>query len=741
MEDKQEKLLGDTTDTDLTKTRGREFFLTRRSLLAASAAMWLPRWMRADTAPAPVLHWRLREDGDFAVEAVSGVRDAIASRTGHAIWVGQGSNRALRFDGYSVWFRHTANPGATLRNAITVMAWVALESYPVSEGALVQVDTNSGTLFRSSIDRFGYLQCDRDPGDAASICRSTEPVAKGKWFHLAASMGDAGITLYRDGVRFGHLPKAFDKPKASNGLTFVIGRSPDCPLIADVFPTGVINGLLREVQVFDTELSPRAVTQILAASRPEGPADLQINGPWCADDPQRPICHAQPPRAWTNEPHGLIHWGGQYHLFYQKNPDGPYWSRLNWGHMTSPDLLRWTEMPVALTPELPYESKGCWSGSVIEHQGRLTLVYTGVDEVKAGISIAFSDDGIHFTKYPGNPVIPSPPKSADYLDFRDPFVWREGDVYYLIVGSGVKEVGGTALLYRSKDLIGWEFLGQIYTGSIQSSGPFWEMPVFVKSGDLHALVVSELPGRASYWVGSWKDEKFTPVSSAPRHLELFNHLLSPTPMTDEAGQIVVMGIIPDERPARQLSRAGWAHLYSLPRVLTIDTSGAIAQKPHPNLEALCKPLQSVSGIDLEAGSVHVLPGISERSFRLRATFQRGQSTSVSLLLRRAPDGEEQTEILYDWERQRLTLDRTKSSLDPMVRRDRQDTEYASAEQNSLVLDVFVDRSVLEVFVDGRAAFSARIYPTLSDSAGVAFAASGARARVEALSLALLQRPV
>jgi beta-fructofuranosidase len=686
-----------------------------------------------------MLHWKLDGDGDFAMEAVSGTRDAIASRTGHAIWVGQGRSRALRFDGYSVWLRHTAAPAVAPGDALTVMAWVALEAYPVSEATLVQMDTNAGTVFRFSIDRFGYLQCGSHPDAAESVCRSGEALEKSTWIHLAASIDGGGITLFRDGVAVAHRSNSLVNLKGSEGVSFEVGRSPDSPVEAGIFPTGVINGLLREVQIFKGKLGPTTLQEIIAGSKLDGPPNLQINGPWCVDDPQRPICHAQPPRAWTNEPHGLIHWGGQYHLFYQKNPDGPYWSRLNWGHMSSPDLLTWTEMPVALTPELPYDSKGCWSGSVIDHDGKLTLVYTGVDEVKAGISIASSADGIHFTKYSGNPVIPSPPKPGDYLDFRDPFIWREGEVYYLIVGSGVKDVGGTALLYRSKDLNHWEYLKQLFTGEQKTSGPFFEMPIFVKEGDRHALIVSELPGRASYWVGSWKDEQFTPISSEPRHLELFNHLLSPTPWTEKDGSIVTMGIIPDERPANEVWRAGWVHLYSLPRVLSIDESGAVWQRPHPSLDRLCKRVSSVSAMKLEDGSVRVLSGITETSLRLRATIKRGQSTSISLLLRRSPDGEEQTVVTYDWEQRRLTLDRTRSSLDPHVRRDREDTAYAPEQKDTIHFDVFADRSVLEVFIDGRASFAARIYPTLSTSSGIAFAAAGSGAAIESMSLDRLEK--
>jgi len=713
---------------------------TRRFMLAASAGMLLPRWYWADSPQSPILHWKLVEEDDLAVESVSGARDAIASRTHHAIWVGEGSNRALRLDGYSVWLRHNSPTGMVGRNAMTVMAWVALEAYPVNEAALVQMDSKAGTVFRFSIDRLGFLQCGPHPGDAKSICRSSQRVPKAKWVHLAASMSSAGYTLYCDGQPWSYSPTSFAKTKSPENVTFVLGGSPDCTIAANVFPTGMINGLLRDVRLYDQQLTPSSLAEIIDASRPNQPPDLQLNRQWCVDDPQRPICHTQPPRAWTNEPHGLIHWRGKYHLFYQKNPNGPYWGHLNWGHMTSPDLLHWTELPVALAPDPGFDSEGCWSGSVVEYQGRLAAVYTGVDGVKAGIALAFSDDGISFIKYPGNPVIPQPPNSEDFLDFRDPFVWREADVYYLIVGSGVKDVGGTALLYRSKDLIKWEYRNQIFGGSTRTSGFFWEMPIFLKHGDKHALLVSELPGRASYWVGSWKDEKFTPVSSTPRHLELFNHLLSPTPLIEDDGQIVVMGIIPDQRPPAELSAAGWAHLYSLPRSLSIDASGSVVQRPHRSVEALCTAWASIPSINLENGVAHDVPNIAESSLRVQATLKRGESKSASLMIRRAPNGEEQTIILYEWEKALLMLDRRKSSLDPMLKQDLQVTTYLPAEKDSLHLDVFVDRSVMEVFVDDRAAFATRIYPTLRNSGGVGFTSEGNGAKVEDVRIARMELP-
>jgi sucrose-6-phosphate hydrolase SacC (GH32 family) len=713
--------------------------LTRRLLVTASAGLLLPRWAWTQSSDRPDFHWKLEERGDTVRESTGGTDDAISSRTGHAIWVGEGRNRALRLDGYSVWFRDNVSanlPG----NAICIAAWVALESNPVNEAALLELESNAHQVFRLSIDKWGFLQFGTHSGDAKGLCRSSAPVGRGKWTHLAVSAGQGGTILYQDGVPCGHLPSPMRPPKLAGKSDFVIGGAPDCPIRDGVFPTGVLNGLLRDVRVYNGERTRAAINSIMEESRPDGPADLQRNGSWCESDPQRPVCHAQPPRAWTNEPHGLIHWGGQYHLFYQKNANGPYWSHLNWGHMTSTDLLRWTELPVAISPEPGLDAEGCWSGNVIDHEGKLTLIYTAVDGKKACVCLASSEDGVNFTKYHGNPVIPQQLDGPVFQDFRDPFVWREGDTYYLVIGSGRRQGGGTAFLYRSRDMVRWEYRKQILSGDSSSSGTFWELPLFLKMGDLHALIVSEIPGRSSYWVGTWAEETFKPLSSAPKRLELFNHLLAPTPMTDPDGRVVVMGIIPDERPPQELWAAGWAHLYSLPRVLSLDDRGHILQKPHESVKRLCASLHAIAAIHIEGLEAHILPNFTEKSLYLAATLKRGASRSVSLLVRRSADGREQTEVLYDWERGKMQLNRTQSSLDTSVKRDRQEVEYAPAESNVLHLEVFVDRSVLEVFVDDRAAFAARIYPTLNDSDGVGFSAVGAGARVEDLNVSRLERP-
>jgi len=129
-------------------------------------------------------------------------------------------------------------------------------------------------------------------------------------------------------------------------------------------------------------------------------------------------------------------------------------------------------------------------------------------------------------------------------------------------------------------------------------------------------------------------------------------------------------------------------------------------------------------IPLQEGQVHILEKVPGTCLHLHVTFKRGASHAVSLLVRRAPDGQEQTAIHYEWETGRLTLDRSRSSIDSQVKQDVLQETYFPPTDDVIQLEIFLDRSVLEVFIDRRSAFAARVYPTLSNSDGVALECMG-----------------
>ncbi|KAL0840865.1 hypothetical protein ABMA28_014669 [Loxostege sticticalis] len=199
--------------------------------------------------------------------------------------------------------------------------------------------------------------------------------------------------------------------------------------------------------------------------------------------------HVIPPVGWMNDPNGFSFYKGEYHLFYQFYPYESAWGPMHWGHVSSPNLVDWKELPTALIPE----EEMCFSGSAIEHEDELVLMYTGrldadthpyFNETQF---LAFSSDGIDFTKYEGNPVLPAAPNLAP--DFRDPKIWKHEDHWYSVIGSKSDDERGNVLLYRSPDMKSWEFLSVIGE-SRGNMGYMWECPDFFQLDGRFILLVS-----------------------------------------------------------------------------------------------------------------------------------------------------------------------------------------------------------------------------------------------------------
>lgn len=119
-------------------------------------------------------------------------------------------------------------------------------------------------------------------------------------------------------------------------------------------------------------------------------------------------------------------------------------------------MIHWTEEKPALTPDMDYDKKGIWSGcAILNDKGTPQLFYTSGGD-KNGIGIAFPADNnlVAWDKYEKNPVIYGQPKGFTRTDMRDPFVWKEGNVWYMIIGYGIEDPvspHGALLLYKSTD--------------------------------------------------------------------------------------------------------------------------------------------------------------------------------------------------------------------------------------------------------------------------------------------------
>ena len=127
-----------------------------------------------------------------------------------------------------------------------------------------------------------------------------------------------------------------------------------------------------------------------------------------SSDPHFPKYHWRPAKNWMNDPNGLIYWNGEYHMFYQYNPNAAYWGDMHWGHAVSTDLMNWRQLPIALYPDKPYDKDGVFSGCAVVNDGVPTLVYTGTKPETQCIATT-SDNLRKFQKSDRNPVIAAPP--------------------------------------------------------------------------------------------------------------------------------------------------------------------------------------------------------------------------------------------------------------------------------------------------------------------------------------------
>ena len=223
--------------------------------------------------------------------------------------------------------------------------------------------------------------------------------------------------------------------------------------------------------------------------------------------------HFEPKQGWMNDPNGLIYFKGQYHIFFQHNPHATHWDTMHWGHAVSKDLLHFEECEIALYPDQPYEDEGgCFSGSAIEKDGRLYLFYTSVSKALGQTqSVAYSDDGVHFTKYEKNPVIASFPADGS-KDFRDPKVFAYQNTYYMVVGSAYNR-RGRVLFYRSEDLLTWEYQGVLYESKEYCNAI--ECPDFFPLGDKYVLMFSKMECRlhtTQFVIGTFDGTTFLPES-------------------------------------------------------------------------------------------------------------------------------------------------------------------------------------------------------------------------------------
>ncbi len=689
--------------------------------LILTASLFLPVTLAGQT---PIFHLSFDEENGAttATEQVSGSVLSIRNTFNRPERIPANFGNALRLDGYSTYIADLNYFIQDYTDKLTIEAWYATEAFTKEPAAIIQSQSNDGG-FKLQTNSFGQLILSYYFNGQERSLKPNRRLTPYQWHHIVATVDAAAgeANIYVDGENWLSHNFAENSSLNSTQSTLWVGKSSLNQVFAG-FSLNTLNGAIDDIKVYNDVLAEEQILahyQLATASEVDLFIDPNIRH---ADDYLRPQYHPMPNTSWTNEPYGLTYYEGKYHLFFQKNPNGPYLYFMHWGHLSSPDLVSWTEERIPLAPSFGFDDFGVWSGTTaFDSNGDPVIFYTGVDGQKAGIGSAYPlDDGlIEWEENNANPLIPNPPPNYFSLDFRDPYVFEKDGLYYMVVGSGLSNNGGGILFtYTSTDLESWTLVTPLFQSSdFVNHGTFWEMPAMVPFNETdYALVVTpQFPGAPAdviYWTGTFDGTTFNPHDSEPKRLEhLSKNLLAPAFGRDEEGRWTYIGIIPEDRDVGLQIEAGWRHTFSIPRLARLlDDGVTLSAIPHPNLCRLRMDSTTVTNRAIAANTSNNLPEFSGTQCELAFDLNFASAEIINLQVYKHPNSSEKTSVVLDKGNNRIGLDRTQSSPYPTVE-DLRYQHYIFNPAGDVEARIFLDHSTLEVFVDNLVVFSSRVYPS------------------------------
>ncbi|XP_063381913.1 sucrose-6-phosphate hydrolase-like [Cydia fagiglandana] len=413
-----------------------------------------------------------------------------------------------------------------------------------------------------------------------------------------------------------------------------------------------------------------------------------------------------------NDPNGFCVFNNEIHLFYQHNPhSGVDCGVAQWGHAKSKDFFHWEHQPIAMRTDKPYDTCGVFSGSALVEDNTIYVFYTGnvkypgkTPDHQNRQALAWSTDGVTFTKYANNPIITG---YIDTPDIRDPKVWEHQGTYYMVLGSSLNDYYnptskniGSIVLYSSNDKFSWNYVSVL----AQSNGTFgfmWECPDLFELDGKYVLLFSpqgvEPSGdryqnlfQTGYLIGDfdYSTLKFTPTSE---FVELdHGHDFYATQTTlDNFGRRIVVGWFDMWDRNYPEANDGFTGIMTIPRELRL-LNGKLVQIPIAEVSSIRgRQVSTINGyyvLSDKAGEVNVLAD-GYRNFQLCIESENVKVT-----------------ISYDAANGKVTLDRGGSDS---IRR----TDWRPAGRGQLKWRIFVDASSIELFCgEGEVTFSSRFFP-------------------------------
>jgi beta-fructofuranosidase len=753
--------------------------------------VFLPAFARAQNSKGLVAYWAFDEQkGKVAFDEANKTSDSIhyifntikpyndpVRRKGI-------SNSALVFDGFSNWIVRNDSDFHTPVNAISVSVWVAPRAFEHGDAnklsAIVnQQDLGEKSGFALGMFRHGRWSFQVGTGDQMiEVWDENDLIPRRQWSYLVGTYdaSTATATLYLNGKIISQKSLFRRLPIKPANQPLIIGKHNQAERLNARSPIelNMYNGFMDDLKIFDRVLSKAEIeTSYQSYVKPYGNKippiaydQIKIDRSQYKDDPNRPQYHAIPPGNWMNEPHAPFYYNGKYHLTYQHNPTGPYWHQIHWGHWASDDLVHWYDVPEAIFPGNDSVSPdGIWSGSAtVDPNGVPVYFYTFGNWSKVknqGVALAFpkdpKDPNLSEWRKDTKPLITQRDDQGLIGEFRDPFAWKdkEDNKWYLLVGSGIQDKGGTAWFYESDDFKDWKLRGPFYLSNYEKYpflGSIWELPVFLPIGKYengetkYVMIVSPKGVKQNvevyYWLGRFdkKNGKFVPDDQEPQYWDYgIRTFIGPSGMVDpKTGRVLVFTITAGG------NGPGWSGNASFPTHIFLNTEGKLGVKPIEELQSLRKKeLVSFSNKTLSEAN-DALKNVQGDMLEIILDME-STAGKYGIKIRKSPDDKEETIVLYDAANKKLRADLSKTSLkasgfrgprDPLSGTDKRADliQHFDLKGQSLKLHIFIDKALVQAYANDEKTITTWAYPSLEDSKGLQIWADGGDAKVKSMQV-------
>lgn len=433
----------------------------------------------------------------------------------------------------------------------------------------------------------------------------------------------------------------------------------------------------------------------------------------------KPAFHIHPKMGLLNDPNGFSYYNGKWHLFYQAYPFGPVHGVKSWYHMTSDNLVDWEENDFVILPDTIYDSHGAYSGSGITVGDRLFLMYTGNvrnenwerHSYQLG---AWMDSQFHIKKME-KPLIENPPAGYTH-EFRDPQVFRYNNEYLMLIGAQTENSKGTILTYQSKDLTNWEFSGELEF-TTKNMGFMVECPNLVFANNQPILLFcpqgidkNVLPYQNiftnAYVVGESFDREKISINYPTELVNLDEgfDLYATQAFNAPDGRLLSVGWVGLPEIDYPSFKEEWAHCLSIVKELSIKNNH-LYQTPVEEMKTLRESCETIKGKAQEDVAMILSP--VENKYELKLELETGSSGNLYLFADET--NKESLKLSFDERHHILSIDRSNSGISFAESYGNIRTAKLN-KQDKLLLHIFVDYSVCEVFINnGHRVMTSRIF--------------------------------